>query len=103
MEVAEPLDRARFTPRSRANTMPPAGSRWIAGYDYTFSYDAMGRFEKMFNTGGSQLFQYRYDAASNEVERDNIANSVNQIYSRDALNRMSERDVKLNTTVLSSE
>jgi RHS repeat-associated protein len=74
-----------------------------AGYDYTFSYDAMGRFEKVFNTGGAQLFQYKYDAASNEVERDNIANSVNQFYSRDVLNRMSERDVKLNTTVLSSE
>jgi RHS repeat-associated protein len=74
-----------------------------AGYDYTFSYDAMGRFEKIFNTGGSQLFQYKYDAASNEVERDNIATSVNQIYTRDALNRMSERDVKLNATVISSE
>jgi RHS repeat-associated protein len=74
-----------------------------AGYDYTFSYDAMGRFEKMFNTGGSQLFQYKYDAASNEVERDNIANAVNQIYTRDALNRMSKRDVKLSAAVLSSE
>jgi RHS repeat-associated protein len=74
-----------------------------AGYDYTFTYDAMGRFEKIFNTGGAQLFQYKYDAASNEVERDNLVNGVNQIYSRDALNRMSERDVKLNTTVLSSE
>ena len=75
-----------------------------AGYDYTFTYDAMGRFEKIFVTGaGTASFQYKYDAASNEVERDNIANSVNQFYTRDALNRMSERDVKLNTTVLSSE
>ena len=75
-----------------------------AGYDYTFSYDAMGRFEKIFVTGASNpSFQYRYDAASNEVERDNITNSVNQFYTRDALNRMSERDVKLSATVLSSE
>jgi YD repeat-containing protein len=41
------------------------------GYDYTFSYDAMGRFEKIFVTNGAQLFQYHYDAASNEVQRDN--------------------------------
>jgi RHS repeat-associated protein len=75
-----------------------------AAYDYTFSYDAMGRFEKIFVTGASNpSFQYRYDAASNEVERDNLTNSVNQFYSRDALNRMSERDVKLSATVLSSE
>jgi RHS repeat-associated protein len=75
-----------------------------AGYDYTFSYDAMDRFEKIFVTGASNpSFQYRYDAASNEVERDNLANSVNQFYTRDALNRMSERDVKLSATVLSSE
>jgi len=75
-----------------------------SGYDYTFSYDAMGRFEKIFVTGASNpLFQYRYDAASNEVERDNLASSVNQFYTRDALNRMSERDVKLNATLLSSE
>jgi RHS repeat-associated protein len=75
-----------------------------AGYDYTFTYDAMGRFEKIFMTGASNpSFQYRYDAASNEVERDNLTNSVNQFYSRDALDRMSERDVKLSATVLSSE
>lgn len=73
-------------------------------YDYTFSYDLMGRFEKIFVTGsGTPSFQYKYDAASNEVERDNLVSGVNQIYSPDALNRMSERDVKLNTTILSSE
>src|SRR5437588_243141 len=63
----------------------------------------MGQFEKMFHTGGSQLLKYKYAASSNEVQRDNLVNSVNQIYTRDALNRMSERDVKLNANVLSSE
>ena len=58
------------------------------GYDYTFSYDAMGRFEKIFVTNGAQLFQYHYDAASNEVQRDNVYSGVNQIYPRDNLNRI---------------
>ena len=66
-----------------------------AGYDFTYSYDAMGRFEKLFLTNSSQLFQYYYDAASNEIERDNLNNSVKQIYPRDALNRMQYVDVKI--------
>ena len=28
----------------------------VTGYDFTYSYDAMGRFEKIFLTGGAQLF-----------------------------------------------
>jgi RHS repeat-associated protein len=57
-------------------------------YDYTFSYDDMGRFETIEPTGGSVAFQYHYDAASNEVQRDNVFNGVQQIYPRDNLNRM---------------
>jgi RHS repeat-associated protein len=74
-----------------------------AGYDYTFGYDAMGRFQAISPTGGSVAFQYYYDAASNEVERNNLLNSVGQFYSRDNLSRMTERDVKLTTSVISSE
>ncbi len=65
----------------------------VSGYDFTYSYDAMGRFEKIFLTNSSQLFQYHYDAASNETERDNLYNGVNQLYPRDALNRMQSMDV----------
>jgi YD repeat-containing protein len=51
-------------------------------YDYTFDYDDMGRFETIKPTGGSAVFQYHYDAASNEVQRDNLQNGVQQIYPR---------------------
>jgi hypothetical protein len=30
-------------------------------YDYTFTYDAMGRFETIKPTGGAVAFQYYYD------------------------------------------
>jgi RHS repeat-associated protein len=77
----------------------------VPDYDYTFSYDAMGRFEKIFITNSSQLFQYQYDAASNEIERDNvyIQNWVKQIYPRDDLNRMSYLDVKKGANTLGHE
>src|SRR5882724_11996758 len=70
------------------------------GYDFTYSYDAMGRFENIFLTAGGQLFQYHYDAASNETGRDNLVNGVNQVYPRDALNRMQYMDVKKDSTIL---
>ena len=57
-------------------------------YDYTFEYDDMGRFETIKPTGGSAVFQYHYDPASNEIQRDNLQNGVQQIYPRDSLNRM---------------
>ena len=57
-------------------------------YDYTFDYDDMGRFETIKPTGGSAVFQYHYDPASNEIQRDNLQNGVQQIYPRDSLNRM---------------
>jgi len=75
----------------------------VAGYDFTYSYDAMGRFEKIFVTNGAQLFQYYYDAASNETQRDNIVNQVNQVYPRDALNRITTWDAKKGTTTLAHE
>jgi RHS repeat-associated protein len=75
-----------------------------AEYDRTFLYDAIGRFEKIKNTvGGGDLFQYVYDAASNETERQNLLNGVHQIYTRDWLNRMQQRDVKKGTSTLSTE
>ena len=74
-----------------------------SGYDFTYSYDEMGRFEKIFLTNSSQLFQYYYDAASNETERDSLYNGVNQVYPHDALNRMQYVDVKRGATTLSHE
>jgi RHS repeat-associated protein len=75
----------------------------VSGYDFTYSYDAMGRFEKIFITNSSQLFQYYYDAASNETERDNVYNGVNQFCPPDALNRMQYMDVKKGATTLAHE
>jgi hypothetical protein len=75
----------------------------VSGYDFTYSYDAMGRFEKIWITSGGQQFQYQYDAASNEIERDNIVNGVNQTYPRDALNRMRYVEVKKGATRLAYE
>jgi RHS repeat-associated protein len=71
----------------------------VTGYDFTYSYDAMGRLEKIFPTSGGLPFQYYYDAASNETERDNLNNGVNKIYPRDALNRVQYVDVIKGTTL----
>jgi RHS repeat-associated protein len=78
---------------------------WVssASYDYTFSYDAMGRFEKISPTGSSVAFQYYYDPASNETQRMNFLNGVTQLTPRDSLNRMSRRDVKKRGNWLSAE
>jgi len=63
-------------------------------YDYTFGYDAAGRF-KTISTGGSAKFEYDYDAASNETHRYTYLSGVtiDQVYARDSLNRMSKRIV----------
>ncbi len=74
-----------------------------SGYDFTYSYDSMGRFEKISLTPSTLLFQYHYDAASNEIERDSLFNGVNHFYPRDALNRMQYMDVKKGNTVLAHE
>jgi RHS repeat-associated protein len=61
-----------------------------ASYDYTFSYDSMGRPEKIIETGsGFAAYQYHYDAASNETQRDNRRSGVTQATPRDSLNRIS--------------
>jgi RHS repeat-associated protein len=67
-------------------------------YDYTFGYDAMGRFETITPTGGSVAFQYYYDLASNETKRHSNVGSatIDQIYARDSLNRMASRVLKKN-------
>jgi RHS repeat-associated protein len=78
-----------------------------ASYDYTYSYDAAGRFEKIkLTSNGSVIFQYYYDAGSNETDRyANLPNNVQiqQHYNRDSLNRMSSRLVKNNGTTFSTE
>jgi YD repeat-containing protein len=62
----------------------------------------MGRFEKIFITGGAQVAQYHYDAASNETQRDSF-NGVQQIYPRDVLNRMLYLDVRKGASTLGHE
>jgi RHS repeat-associated protein len=82
---------------------------WVPGpnpsYDYTYGYDAMGRFETMRPTGGSVAFQYYYDAASNETQRRNYLSTpdLDQFYNRDALNRIWRLEVKKGTTLLGRE
>jgi RHS repeat-associated protein len=66
-------------------------------YDYDFRYDNMGRFEKILNhANGALQFQYSYDAASNETQRHNALNGVDQIYNPDSLNRPTTADLKRN-------
>ncbi|MFZ0916979.1 MAG: hypothetical protein WAN04_08815, partial [Candidatus Udaeobacter sp.] len=74
-------------------------------YDYTYGYDAMGRFETIMPTGGSVAFQYYYDAASNETQRRNYLSTpdLDQFYNRDALNRIWRLEVKKGATSLGRE
>ena len=71
-----------------------------ASYDYTYSYDLAGRFEKIkLTSNGSVQFQYAYDPASNETDRyANLPNNVQiqQHYNCDSLNRMASRLLKKN-------
>jgi RHS repeat-associated protein len=82
---------------------------WVPGanpsYDYTFDYDAMGRFETISPTGGSIAFQYYYDAASNETRRHNYLSStqLDQFYNRDELNRIWRLEVKKGAMSLGRE
>ena len=82
---------------------------WVPGanpsYDYTFGYDAMGRFETI-STNGSIAFQYYYDAASNETRRHNYLSrpqQLDQFYNRDNLNRIWRLEVKKGTALLGRE
>ena len=79
-----------------------------AGYNLNYHYDGQGRFDQIQNAGGTPLFTYTYDAASNEIHRTNNVTGVDQDYEHpfvpDALNRIKERDVKSNTgSVISHE
>jgi RHS repeat-associated protein len=81
---------------------------WVPGanpsYDYTYGYDAMGRFETI-RPGGNIAFQYYYDAASNESRRHNYLSStqLDQFYNRDELNRIWRLEVKRGATLLGRE
>jgi RHS repeat-associated protein len=75
-----------------------------AGYGLTYSYDGMGRFDKILNrSNGTVQFQYSYDAASNEVRRSNKLNGLDQVYTPDNLNRITQRDVTLGQATISHE
>ena len=67
-----------------------------AGYDYSFRCDNIGRFEKILAPGGALQFQYYYDPASNETQRHNEANEVDQFYNPDNLNRPTTMDLHYN-------
>src|SRR5262249_42756500 len=60
----------------------------VNGYDFTYAYDDMRRLQYIQLTSGGNLFQYTYDNASNQIERDSLFNGVSQISPRDALNRI---------------
>jgi RHS repeat-associated protein len=90
--VTKDVDYPTYTDDGRVTRMYVDGAN--PAYDYTFSYDNMGRFEKIQVTGSSFLFQYRYDPASNEIQRDNLYNGVTQVYPRDALNRMTKVELQ---------
>ena len=73
-------------------------------YDYTYSYDARGRLEKITDTlTGALKFQYYYDAASNETKRHNWINGVAQQYTYNVLDQISARDLLKGTSNLASE
>ena len=67
------------------------------GYDRTFKYDPMGRFEKILNTSDlSVWFQYQYDPSSNVTKRMNKLNLIDQDYgTRDQVNRMPQRELEV--------
>jgi hypothetical protein len=54
---------------------------WGAVYDYTISYDAMGRFEKFFRDRCDYFLTSSIitNAASNETQRYDLVNGVTQI------------------------
>jgi RHS repeat-associated protein len=67
------------------------------GYDYDFRYDGMGRLDKILVHGtANPSFQYYYDNASNETQRHNAINSVDQFYNPDSLNRPTTTDLHYN-------
>ena len=68
-----------------------------SGYDFTFLYDDMRRLQTIqYTSPVTNLFQYAYDNASNEIERDTLFDGVSQISPRDALNRIMTLTVVMN-------
>ena len=88
--------------------LPDGSVRWLTvsgvtpTYAYMFDYDAMARFQTI-TYGGSTAFQYHYDSASNERQRDSSVNGVSQFYTYDNLDRMTHVDVKKGNNILGSE
>ena len=68
------------------------------GYDYSYRYDDMGRLERILRNGSALNFQYYYDNASNETQRHNQLNGVDQFYNPDSLNRIGKVELKKNGT-----
>ncbi len=71
---------------------------WVpgVGYDYTQTYDSLGRLKTILPTGGqSPSYQYGYDEASNVTRRDSFANGTWIDYEPDALNRIGALKVNL--------
>src|SRR5205807_6310265 len=69
-------------------SLKETSSTAVSGYDFTYVYDDMRRLQNIQLTSGGNLFQYTYDNASNEIERDTVFNGVSQISPRHALNRI---------------
>ncbi len=74
------------------------------GYDLDYRYDAMGRLEKILqHNATSPWFQYHYDAASNETQRDSLLNHITQIYNPDSLNRPTRVELQHNGATFAVE
>ena len=66
--------------------------------------DARGRFEKITDALTGQLqYQYYYDAASNLTKRHNFINNVDQVFTYNPLDWITERDLLKGTSPLASE
>ncbi len=70
------------------------------GYDYSFRYDDMDRFEKILRNGLTYPhYQYYYDNASNETQRRGFLSNtatVDQFYNPNSLNRIGKVELKRN-------
>jgi RHS repeat-associated protein len=65
------------------------------GYSYEYTYDGIGRLEKVFQSGDSNPhYQYTYDRASNVTKRMNFLNDTAQTFIPDEINRIRERTIQ---------
>jgi len=69
------------------------GAHHKSGYRRMVHRDAIQRSTTIFSDGRPSFPPAQIRRCSKEVQRVKLVNSVNQFYARDALNRMSERDV----------